>query len=87
MDISLTRELEQFIAEKVAAGQYVSASDVVRGALETVRAMEQWTPEDVAELRREVAIGIEQLDRGEGRPWSVEEIKSEGRRRLAGEQN
>ena len=33
MDISLTPELERFIAEKVASGRYQTASEVVREAL------------------------------------------------------
>lgn len=37
------------------------------------------------ELRREVAIGIEEADRGELYPLDIEAIKAEGRRRLAQE--
>jgi len=34
------------------------------------------------ELRREIAIGIEQADRGEITPWDTNDIKSEVHRRL-----
>lgn len=33
MNVSLTPELERFVAEKVASGRYRSASEVVRAAL------------------------------------------------------
>jgi hypothetical protein len=66
---------------------------VVNCALWHFREQESLTPEDLAELKREVAIGIEQLERGESAPWDAEEIKAKGRqileqrRREAGQQN
>lgn len=33
MNVSITPELEQFVAARVASGQYQSASEVVRAAL------------------------------------------------------
>lgn len=36
------------------------------------------------ELRREIAVGIEQADRGEVAPLDVQIVKDEVRRRLAG---
>jgi antitoxin ParD1/3/4 len=86
MDISISPELERYIAGKVAAGQFDSASDVVKGALEVMRDEETLTADDIEELRAEVAVGLEQLDRGEGKPWNVEEIKAMVRRRLARKQ-
>jgi hypothetical protein len=35
------------------------------------------------DLRKEIKIGVEQADRGEVVPLDIEEIKAEGRRRLA----
>jgi hypothetical protein len=37
------------------------------------------------EIKREIAIGLEQAERGEVTPLDVEAIKAEGRRRLARE--
>jgi hypothetical protein len=34
------------------------------------------TPEDIAHLREDLAIGLEQLERGEGDSWNVEEAKA-----------
>ncbi len=83
MDISLSPELEKFVSDKVAGGQFDSASDVVRGALEVLKEQEALTSADIEELRPQVAKGIDQLERGEGAPWNVEEIKAEGRKRLS----
>lgn len=35
MDITLTKELEQLVEEKVRSGRYLDASDVVRDALQS----------------------------------------------------
>jgi antitoxin ParD1/3/4 len=81
--ISLPPELERFVQEKVQSGQYPDPAAVVRGALEVLQEQEALTPEDIVELRAAIAVGRDQLDRGEGTPWDVEEIKQSGRRLLA----
>ena len=74
MHVSLPPELEQFVAEKVKAGQYASPDQVVEESLRLLRDLPVWTDDD---LRKELEIGLEQLDRGEGKPWNVDEIKAE----------
>ncbi len=83
MEISLPQDLQQFVEEKVRAGQYANQSDVIRGALEVLKAQETLTPEDIEELRKEIAIGIEQADRGDFVEFDADQIKAEGRRWLA----
>jgi antitoxin ParD1/3/4 len=34
-------------------------------------------------LKREIARGVESLERGEGKPLDIEAIKAEGRKKLA----
>ena len=63
MDVVLPPELEQFVQQKVRTGLFADASEVVSRALEAFR--EQDDADYQAYLKREVAIGIEQLDRGE----------------------
>src|SRR5690349_3368649 len=41
IDISLTRELEQFLAEKVATGRYQNASEVIREGLRILEELDQ----------------------------------------------
>lgn len=83
MDISLPPNLEQFVADKVISGQFDTPSAVIRGALEVMKEEETLTSADVQELRSAIAIGLDQLDRGEGKPWNIEEIKAILKRRLA----
>jgi antitoxin ParD1/3/4 len=60
---SLTKTLEQFVAEKVAAGDYNNASEVVREALR----MLQYRELRLASLDASIARGVAEADRGERR--------------------
>ena len=82
MQISLPSDLERFVDEKVSQGEYANASEVVSEALSIWRQQTALTPEDIEELRREIMIGVEEIERGECGEWNAEEIKSEGRRLL-----
>ncbi|MCL1468792.1 type II toxin-antitoxin system ParD family antitoxin [Argonema galeatum] len=66
MNVSLTPELEKFVQEKVKSGRYLSASEVVREALRLLQEEDQIRQLRLEKLRKEIAMGIEQLDRGEG---------------------
>ncbi len=65
MNVSLTPELEQFVREKVSSGRYLSASEVVREGLRLLEERERLYQSKLAQLQAEIAIGIEQSDRGE----------------------
>jgi antitoxin ParD1/3/4 len=82
MKVLLKPELEKFIAEKVKAGQYADASDIVNEALEVLKEQEEFAPEHEAYLRREVQRGIGQLDRGECSEFDAESVIAEERKRL-----
>lgn len=56
MHVQLPTDLEQFVNEQVAAGRFPSADDVVREGLRLLRQQD--------DLRRDIAVGIEQADRG-----------------------
>lgn len=66
MNVSLTPELEKYVQEKVKSGKYLSASEVVREALRLLQEQDQIRQLRLEKLRSEIALGIEQLDRGEG---------------------
>ena len=83
MNVSLTQELEALVEEKVRSGMYHSASEVIREALRLLKEQDQLREIRLAELRKEIAIGVEQADRGELVPLDIEAIKAEGRARLA----
>ncbi len=80
MNVSLPPELERLVAEKVDSGGYQSASEVICDALQLLRDRDQRRLED---LRRDIAIGLDQADRGEIAPMDMDAIRSEARRRLA----
>ena len=81
MNVSLTDELEQFINEKVASGMYHSASEVVREGLRLLKERDELQQLRFDELRRQIAIGLEQAKRGELRDG--EEVFEELRQRSA----
>jgi antitoxin ParD1/3/4 len=60
MNVSLTPELEKFVADTVATGRYSSASEVVRAALRILEEEDRW--KDYA--REKIARGIEDVAAG-----------------------
>jgi len=82
MNVSLTPELEQLVSDKVKSGLYNSASEVVREALRLLKEQDALKTYRLEELRREIAIGSQQVDRGEVAPLDMAAIQAEGRRRL-----
>lgn len=65
MNVSLTPELEQFVNEKVESGMYYSASEVIRQGLRLLREQDTLRLMRLEQLRKEIAVGIEQADRGQ----------------------
>lgn len=66
MNVSLTPELERWVSERVDRGRYRSASEVIREGLRLLQEREEEHSVRLEALRRELQIGIDQLDRGEG---------------------
>ena len=80
MNISLTPELERFIAERVQSGLYHSSSEVVREALRLLQEQQLFKETKLAELRREIRKGLES---GPSRDLDIEDIINRGKKRLA----
>ena len=59
MNVSLTKELEQFVHDRVRTGRYHSASEVVREGLRLLESREQLRELQVDEMRRRLVIGTE----------------------------
>jgi antitoxin ParD1/3/4 len=68
MNISLTKELEDFVSRKLESGRYLSASEVVRAGLRLLEHEEELLELQRKELRKAITEGVSQLDRGEGVP-------------------
>jgi len=57
-NVSLTKELDQFIASKVEAGLYANASEVMRTALRLLEREEREYEEKMAALRAAIHEGL-----------------------------
>lgn len=81
MNVSLTPELERQIEQRVASGQYTSASEVMREALRLFFRYDESRNQEIERLNRRIAEGLGQLDRGEGIPAA--EARRQTKERIA----
>jgi len=81
MNVSLTSQLEQFVEKKVREGTYQTASEVIREGLRLLAERDQKRALELQRLRREIAVGLEQVENGQVGNLSVQKIKAEGRKR------
>jgi antitoxin ParD1/3/4 len=88
MNISLTPELEQLVADKVKSGMYQTSSEVIREGLRLLKERD----ERLQSLRRDIRAGFEAVDREEFSDYDqsniqklADRVKARGRRRLADE--
>jgi antitoxin ParD1/3/4 len=77
MTVKLKRELQAFIKRQVREGKYSSASAAVAEAVHRLKIREQ----KIAWLQKELQVGLDELERGEGSEWDVEEMKSRLRKK------
>ena len=71
MNVSLTPELEKLVNDEIKQGDYKSATEVVGEGLRLVRLRRQ----KLAALRREIQIGIDDIEHGRYREYtSVDEL-------------
>src|SRR5438132_8527125 len=82
MNVNLGSVFDQFIAELLKTGMYQSQSEVVREGLRLLKEREELKRLRLAELRKQIAVGSQQADRGEF--VEGEEMFAEIRRRSAG---
>ena len=80
----------RFVESSASNCGHKSADDYVRALIEEEQRRKDEREKKFAALKKDIAIGIEQLDRGEGKVYTKEtlskmfdEIKAEGRKRLA----
>ena len=75
MDISLSTEAKAYLEEQVKAGRYASIDDAVNALVAAAKLEEEWTPQDVEELRGEIAVGLADIERGDVGEWDADEMK------------
>lgn len=67
MHVSLTAELDSRVKAKVESGLYNNASEVTQEALRFIDAHEEWVQEvKNSLLRKQIRVGVDQLESGEG---------------------
>ena len=66
MDIILKPEQEKLIKAKVASGKYTTVDEVIAEALELLDERDKHYQKWVEDTRHKAAVGLAQLDRGEG---------------------
>jgi antitoxin ParD1/3/4 len=64
MNVSLTPELESFVAIKVDSGRYTSASEVVREALRLLEEHDRSRASQIVAFNHELGHRLASLDRG-----------------------
>ena len=77
MPTTLPPDVRQFVDNAIASGEYQSEDEVLVSAVRVLRELK----ERHEALRRDIQQAIESLDRGEGTPLNMDEIKSELRLR------
>lgn len=66
MNISLKQEQEQFIKDKVNSRKYATADEVITEALHLLDERDKRYQQWLDDTRQKVAVGLAQLDKGEG---------------------
>jgi antitoxin ParD1/3/4 len=79
LNISLPEALKEHVQKRVAEGGFSNASDFVRVLIR----LDKEQQEKLAALRRDIAVGLDELERGEGLEGErvFAELLDEGRRR------
>src|SRR5579864_7603818 len=85
MNVSLTKELERLVSDKVKSGMYQTASEVVREGLRLLKERDK-----LEALRRDIQSGFDAIARGEFETYDqttsrelAADIKRRGKQRLA----
>jgi antitoxin ParD1/3/4 len=82
MTVTLTAEQEKFVAERIRGG-HSSPEQVVDEGLKLIQAKEEYQKR-LAELQREIDIGLEQIERGEtvDGAKAIAELREKNRQRV-----
>jgi antitoxin ParD1/3/4 len=86
MNITLEPEQEKFLQEKLKTGKYKTIDEVVIEAFKLLEERDSHYEKWLEETRKKVAVGIEQLERGEGIDSEIviAKLKEQKKRRQSG---
>ncbi|MBU1212315.1 MAG: type II toxin-antitoxin system ParD family antitoxin [Alphaproteobacteria bacterium] len=80
LTITLTSDLAARVKAAVETGNYASASEVMRQALRDWEMAEARRQAELAALRADVNVGLDQIAAGKSRPFNAERIVKAGKR-------
>jgi antitoxin ParD1/3/4 len=83
MNVHLGHTFEKFVSRLIRSGEYQSQSEVIRDGLRLLKEKHDFREMQLEELRRQIAIGLEQARKGDVAPLDIARIKALGRKRLA----
>jgi antitoxin ParD1/3/4 len=66
MSLTFQPETERQIEAQMKTSGYSSPDELIKAALELLKREEQGRTRDLDDLRKMIAVGVDQLDRGEG---------------------
>ena len=88
MNVNLGSTFDAFVAEMLESGLYQSQSEILREGLRLLKEREELKALRIAEIRREIALGAKQADRGDlidgGQVFTKIRRKSAHRKRTKG---
>jgi antitoxin ParD1/3/4 len=74
LNISLTKELDAYVVQKVETGMYTSASEVIREGLRLLQEQDELRQARLDQLRCDIGIGAGQIERGEYTEYSTDRL-------------
>jgi Arc/MetJ-type ribon-helix-helix transcriptional regulator len=80
MELQLSGKAEEIVREKLALGIYADAAEFVS---EIILRADEFDKLKLENLRQALRIGIDQLNRGEGRPLNIVKINEDIDKALA----
>jgi antitoxin ParD1/3/4 len=84
MNISLPPQMQRFLETEVRAGRYATTSEAVRDGIRLLQERKAERAARLVELRKAVAVGIAQADRGETAPLNLEDVLAKVRAKRRG---
>jgi antitoxin ParD1/3/4 len=85
MELAVSPDLEQIVREKVESGHYASTDEVLREALQLLDDRDRLRAWKLEELRKEVAVGIQEAEQGLVAPLDMEAVRARVAERLRGQ--
>ena len=83
ISIQLPTDLDQFVQAQVASGDFRSEQELLEAAVRLLRDRAEQKMARLSDLKRELQIGIDQLERGETTAFDAEAILAEAARRVS----